>query len=45
VVPAMIFVVLVFVSKSCVSGKRKKAENDDRKTLSSIQRFLLHKIG
>jgi hypothetical protein len=39
VVPSTIFVVLVFVSKGCVSGKHKKAENDDRKAFSSIQRF------
>jgi hypothetical protein len=39
VVPAVIFIVLVFVSKSCISRKHKKAENDDRKTFSSIQRF------
>jgi hypothetical protein len=39
VIPSVIFVVLVFVSKSCVSRKHKKAENDDRKTFSSIQRF------
>jgi membrane protein implicated in regulation of membrane protease activity len=39
VVFSVIFVVLVFVSKSCVSGKHKKAENDDRKAFSSIQSF------
>jgi len=39
VVFSVIFAVLVFVSKSCVSWKHKKAENDDRKAFSSIQRF------
>jgi hypothetical protein len=39
VIAPVIFVVLVFVSKSCVSGKHKKAENNDRKTFLSIQRF------
>jgi hypothetical protein len=39
VVFSVIFVVLVFVSKSCVSGKHKEAENDDRKAFSSIQSF------
>jgi hypothetical protein len=38
-VPAVIFIVLVPVSKSRVSGKHKQAENDDRKIFSSIQRF------
>jgi hypothetical protein len=45
VVFSVIFVVLVFVSKSCVSGKHKKAENDDRKAFSSIQSLLRLKIG
>ena len=40
VIASVIFVVLVFVSKSCVSGKHKKAENDDRKAFSSIQSLL-----
>jgi len=45
VVFSVIFVVLVFVSKRCVSGKHKKAENDDRKAFSSIQSLLRLKIG
>ena len=45
VVFSVIFVVLVFVSKSCVSGKHKKAENDDRKAFSSMQSLLRLKIG
>jgi hypothetical protein len=45
VITFVIFVVLVFVGKSCISGKHKKAEDQGRKAFSSVQGFLRYEIG